>query len=79
MAADLARLRNDLEPAATALRPVIADVLVALAATRLHVGADERLGRDLFGLFADRTAARRAVNGLRRTGWWCWSGSLLRG
>ncbi len=80
MAADLARLRNDLEPAATALRPVIADVLVALtAAPGCMLARMSGSGATCFGLFADRTAARRAVNGLRRTGWWCWSGSLLRG
>jgi 4-diphosphocytidyl-2-C-methyl-D-erythritol kinase len=33
MAADLARLRNDLEPAATSLQPVIGEVLAALDAT----------------------------------------------
>ena len=79
MAADLARLRNDLEPAAVALRPVIADVLAALiAAPGCMLARMSGSGATCFGLFADRDAAGHAVNGLRRTGWWCWSGSLLR-
>jgi 4-diphosphocytidyl-2-C-methyl-D-erythritol kinase len=80
MAHDLAPLRNDLESAAVTLRPVIADVLAALAAlpSCLLVRMSGS-GATCFGLFADREAAGRAVSEIRQTGWWCWSGSLLRG
>ncbi len=80
MAHDLVPLRNDLEPAALLLRPVIADVLAALAALPgcLLVRMSGS-GATCFGLFADRETAGRAVSEMPRTGWWCWSGSLLRG
>jgi 4-diphosphocytidyl-2-C-methyl-D-erythritol kinase len=80
MAHDLTPLRNDLESAAVTLRPVVADVLAVLAALPgcLLVRMSGS-GATCFGLFADREAAGRAVGEMRRTGWWCWSGSLLRG
>ena len=54
----LADGRNDLEPAAIKLQPVIADVLAALRdAARLRAGAHVRLGRDL--LWTVRVIAAR--------------------
>ena len=80
MARDLAPLRNDLEPAAVALRPVIGNVLVALAALPgCLLARMSGSGATCFGLFADRPTAGRAVSEMRQTGWWCWSGSLLQG
>ena len=53
MAADLGQLRNDLEPAAVALRPVIADVLAALAAAPgCLLARMSGSGATCFGLFA---------------------------
>jgi 4-diphosphocytidyl-2-C-methyl-D-erythritol kinase len=80
MAHDLAPLRNDLESAAVALRPVIGNVLVALAALPgCLLARMSGSGATCFGLFADRPTAGRAVSEMRQTGWWCWSGSLLQG
>ena len=60
MAADLGRLRNDLEPAAIALRPVIGDVLAALAATPgCLLARMSGSGATCFGLYADAAAAER--------------------
>ncbi len=79
MAADLARLRNDLEPAAMALRPVVGDILAALVATPGCLMARmSGSGATCLGLYADVASARRAVGEMRRTGRWCWAGSLRR-
>jgi 4-diphosphocytidyl-2-C-methyl-D-erythritol kinase len=80
MAADLALLRNDLEPAAVTLRPAIADVLAALATLPgCLLARMSGSGATCFALFADRETAGRALSEMRQTDWWCWSGSLLQG
>ncbi len=80
MAADLGRLRNDLEPAAMALCPAIGDVLAALRATPgCRLARMSGSGATCFGLYADAGAAGRALDQLRRPGWWCWAGSLRGG
>jgi 4-diphosphocytidyl-2-C-methyl-D-erythritol kinase len=80
MAADLGRLRNDLEPAAVALQPEIGDVLSALAGMPgCLLARMSGSGATCFGLFGDAGAAVRAARQLQRPGWWCWAGSLLRG
>ena len=77
MAADLRKLRNDLEPAAIALRPVIAEVIAGLAATpNCLLARMSGSGATCFGLYPDVDAAERAVAGLPRSGWWSWAGSL---
>jgi 4-diphosphocytidyl-2-C-methyl-D-erythritol kinase len=80
MAADLGRLRNDLQPAAISLKPTISDVLSALAAApgclRARMSGS---GATCFGLFGDTDAAEYAAGQLRRPGWWCWGGALRRG
>ncbi len=77
MAADLGKLRNDLEPAATMLRPVIGDVLAALAATPgCLLARMSGSGATCFGLYAGPEDARRALGPLRGRDWWCWAGSL---
>lgn len=77
MARDLARLRNDLEPAAVALRPVIGEVLAALAAAPgCRLARMSGSGATCFGLFDDASAAVAVAARLRRPGWWCWAGSL---
>ncbi|MGE0415554.1 MAG: 4-(cytidine 5'-diphospho)-2-C-methyl-D-erythritol kinase [Acetobacteraceae bacterium] len=77
MAADLAALRNDLQPPAILLRPVIADVLAAISAldgclvTRMSGS-----GATCFGLFPTAEAAAHAASMLSSRGWWCWGGGL---
>jgi 4-diphosphocytidyl-2-C-methyl-D-erythritol kinase len=80
MAADLARLHNDLEPAAVSLQPAIADALARLAeAPGCLLARMSGSGATCFGLFADVGAAKRMVFHTRRTGWWNWAGSLRPG
>ena len=80
MAADLAALRNDLEPPAVALRPVIAEVLAALAGTPgCLLARMSGSGATCFGLFPTVSAAAVAANGLARPGWWVWGGPTLCG
>jgi 4-diphosphocytidyl-2-C-methyl-D-erythritol kinase len=80
MAADLARLCNDLEPAAVSLQPAIADALATLAeAPGCLLARMSGSGATCFGLFADVGAAERVVSLTGRTGWWNWAGSLRPG
>jgi 4-diphosphocytidyl-2-C-methyl-D-erythritol kinase len=77
MAADLAKLRNDLEPAARALRPVIEAVLAALRGTSgCLLARMSGSGATCFGLYQDAASARQALGTLSRPGWWCWAGAL---
>lgn len=71
LAAWLATQRNDLEPAAIAIAPAIADTLVALAAAPGALLARmSGSGATCFALFASATAAQAAAVGLARPGWW---------
>jgi 4-diphosphocytidyl-2-C-methyl-D-erythritol kinase len=80
MAADLSGLRNDLQPPAVALRPVIHEVVAALAAAPgCLLARMSGSGATCFGLFADRDAAESAAAAARRPGWWLWAGSLHDG
>ena len=66
MAADLGGLRNDLEPAAIALRPVIGDVLAELAATPgCLLARMSGSGATCFGLYGDAAMARAALASCR--------------
>ncbi len=77
MAGDLAALRNDLEPPATALCPVIGTVLAALAAAPgCLLARMSGSGATCFGLFPDAAGAEVAARALARPGWWCWGGAL---
>jgi 4-diphosphocytidyl-2-C-methyl-D-erythritol kinase len=77
MAGDIARLRNDLEPPAIALRPVIGTVLTGLAAAQgCLLARMSGSGATCFGLFADAATAEAAAGALARPGWWCWGGAL---
>jgi 4-diphosphocytidyl-2-C-methyl-D-erythritol kinase len=77
MAGDLARLRNDLEPPAIALRPAIGEVLAALtAAPDCLLARMSGSGATCFGLFPDAATAEAAAPALARPGWWCWGGAL---
>jgi len=77
MAADIARLGNDLEAPAFSLCPQIGDVLAALR--RLDSCLLARMsgsGATCFALFPDATAARIAATALNRPDWWVWGGAL---
>ncbi|HET7882614.1 MAG TPA: 4-(cytidine 5'-diphospho)-2-C-methyl-D-erythritol kinase [Acetobacteraceae bacterium] len=77
MAADLARLGNDLQPAAIGLCPVIDDLLGALEETQdCLLARMSGSGATCFGLYPDTTAATRAAARLRHKVAWCWSGPL---
>jgi 4-diphosphocytidyl-2-C-methyl-D-erythritol kinase len=70
-------MRNDLEPAANALCPVIGSVLASLAAVPgCLLARMSGSGATCFGLFVDTEAAEAAARGLVRPGWWCWGGAL---
>jgi len=76
MAADLARLRNDLEAPARALCPAVGDVLAALAARPgCLLARMSGSGASCFGIFADPDLAEQAAAALARPGWWCWGGA----
>jgi 4-diphosphocytidyl-2-C-methyl-D-erythritol kinase len=80
MAADLRGLRNDLEPAAIRLRPIIGDVLAALAETPgCLLARMSGSGATCFGIYAGPEGARQAPARLRHPGWWCWAGPLRAG
>jgi 4-diphosphocytidyl-2-C-methyl-D-erythritol kinase len=80
MAADLGGLRNDLEPPALALRPVIGDVLDELATTPdCLLARMSGSGATCFGLYRDAPMARAALGPLQKPGRWCWAGSLQSG
>lgn len=77
MAADLRLLFNDLEQAAIALCPTIADVLTAIdAQPGCLLSRMSGSGATCFGLFATRSAADAAAIRLRRPDWWVWGGGL---
>jgi 4-diphosphocytidyl-2-C-methyl-D-erythritol kinase len=77
MAGDLAGLRNDLQPAALALHPPIAQALAALESDPACLLARmSGSGATCFGLYAGAAAAARAASLVARPGWWCWGGAL---
>jgi len=80
MASDLRDLRNDLEPPAIALRPVIGEVIGALAAVPgCRLARMSGSGATCFGLFDDPVLASEAAMRLRRPRWWTWGGPLADG
>lgn len=71
MAADLARLRNDLEAPALRFAPVIGEVLEALRALPgVLLARMSGSGATCFGLFATQEEARAAAPRLTGRGWW---------
>ena len=73
LAAFLAMTRNDLEPAATRLAPVIAQVRAALTAQQAClISRMSGSGATCFGLFPDPLAAAAAARALKAAhpGWW---------
>ena len=79
MAADLAELSNDLQAPATALCPVIADVLGWLRSRPgCLLARMSGSGATCFGVFADEAAAAAAATGVPPS-WWGWGGGLHPG
>jgi 4-diphosphocytidyl-2-C-methyl-D-erythritol kinase len=77
LAADLQDLRNDLQPAACSLAPMIGDALDALAAQPgCLLARMSGSGATCFGLFASAEVARQVAQGIRREGWWVWGGGI---
>jgi 4-diphosphocytidyl-2-C-methyl-D-erythritol kinase len=77
MAADLQRLRNDLEAPARSLCPAIDAVLSALARQPgCMLARMSGSGATCFGLFATPQIAAEAASRLMRGEWWVWGGSL---
>ncbi|MDT7951192.1 MAG: 4-(cytidine 5'-diphospho)-2-C-methyl-D-erythritol kinase [Acetobacteraceae bacterium] len=75
MAADLARLTNDLEAPAIRLCPLIGDALTWLRAQPgCRLGRMSGSGATCFGLF--ETAAEAEAVSPPPPGWWSWSGAL---
>lgn len=73
LAAQLAEARNDLEPPALALQPIIGVALERLRATRdCRLARMSGSGATVFGLYPDCHAAARAARSLRdaEPGWW---------
>ncbi|MDX1781779.1 MAG: 4-(cytidine 5'-diphospho)-2-C-methyl-D-erythritol kinase [Thalassovita sp.] len=67
----LVRQRNDLEPAAIAVQPVIGDVLRAIAGTKgCGLARMSGSGATCFGLYATAPEAEAAAGALKRDGWW---------
>jgi 4-diphosphocytidyl-2-C-methyl-D-erythritol kinase len=67
----LRRQRNDLEPPACAVQPVIGQVLQALEQTEAcQLARMSGSGATCFALYPDAEAARRAAGALNGRGWW---------
>ena len=76
MAADLATLRNDLEPPALALCPAIGEALAWLQSLDgCLLARMSGSGATCFGLFADEAAAAAATHSCPPA-WWRWGGAL---
>lgn len=85
-AADLARwlgaMRNDLDPPARRVAPVVDAMLARIAAAPgCLLARMSGSGATCFGLFADRTAADAAAGAIRRAepGWWVTAADVLPG
>ncbi len=79
LAADLARLSNDLEAPAIALCPAIADVLAWVRARPgCLLARMSGSGATCFGLFEDAASAQ-AVAADAPDAWWSWGGGLHEG
>ena len=80
LAAFLRRTRNDLEPAAVGLAPVIAEVKAALSAqSGCLIARMSGSGATCFGLFADAAQAAAAARSVQQThpGWWVAAAAML--
>jgi 4-diphosphocytidyl-2-C-methyl-D-erythritol kinase len=77
MAADLARMTNDLEAPAAMLCSPIGAVLAALRARAgCLLARMSGSGATCFALFESAPVAEAAAAALRHPGWWAWGGAL---
>lgn len=65
-----AACRNDLQPAAIRIAPVIAEVLAAITAQGARLARMSGSGATCFGIFDRPEQARSAAVALSRPGWW---------
>ncbi|NVO21852.1 4-(cytidine 5'-diphospho)-2-C-methyl-D-erythritol kinase [Donghicola mangrovi] len=74
----LATQRNDLEPPARAIAPVIGDVLEAISASGALIARMSGSGATCFGLFADADSAGAAAHQIKEKApaWWVDHGAL---
>jgi 4-diphosphocytidyl-2-C-methyl-D-erythritol kinase len=80
LAAWLASTRNDLEPPAIALTPVIGEVLAMLRdLPGCLLARMSGSGATCFGLFATPEGATKAAAAVSRPGWWRWGGAMQAG
>lgn len=70
-------LRNDMTAAATAIAPVIGDVLAALATTAPVLARMSGSGATCLALYADATRRDQAAAAMAARGWW-WTATHLR-
>lgn len=78
MAADLARLSNDLEAPALALEPAIGAVLAVLRALPgVLLARMSGSGATCFALCDTTDAARATAARVARPGWWTWGGAMM--
>ncbi len=77
-AAWLSTQRNDLEPPARAIAPVITDVLGAIAGQGALIARMSGSGATCFGLYADQGAAAHAARAIKEKApaWWVDHGAL---
>jgi 4-diphosphocytidyl-2-C-methyl-D-erythritol kinase len=76
MAADLARLGNDLQAPAISLCPAIAEVLAAISVSPgCLLARMSGSGATCFGVFPNAASAAAAAAALPPA-WWCWGGGL---
>jgi 4-diphosphocytidyl-2-C-methyl-D-erythritol kinase len=76
MAADLARLGNDLQAPAISLCPAIAEVLAAISVSPgCLLARMSGSGATCFGVFPNPASAAAAAAALPPA-WWCWGGGL---
>ncbi len=77
LTAFLAGTRNDLEPPAVGLAPVIGAVLAVLRARPgCRLARMSGSGATCFGLFDTPAEAEEAAAALSVPGWWCWGGAM---
>lgn len=80
LVATLRTTRNDLEPPARMLAPVIGEVLDTLAAIpRCLLARMSGSGATCFGLFDTPAVAEAAAKAILRDEWWVWGGRLTAG
>ncbi len=71
--------RNDLQPAAESIAPVVSEVLAALRRAGADFVVMSGSGATCVGLVPDGAAAARVAQAVDRAGWWVAAAPMLRG